>query len=82
VSHDPSFKSERGLLPNPLARAGPWANHDVVVCRSPDMPRTTVNRLTAICVPADRMTYDVVGDEHPAAAQVIDLRSRAARQTR
>jgi hypothetical protein len=46
------------------------------------MTRATVNRLTAIGVPADRMTYDVVGDEHPAAAQVIDLRSRAARQTR
>jgi hypothetical protein len=39
------------------------------------MTRATVNRLTAIGVPADRMTYDVVGDEHPAAAQVIDLRS-------
>jgi hypothetical protein len=34
-------------------------------------------------VPADRMAYDVVGDQHPAAAQVIDLRrSRAARPTR
>jgi NAD(P)H-flavin reductase len=82
VSDDPSFNGERGLLPDAVARAGPWANHDVVVCGSPDMTRATVNRLTAIGVPADRMTYDVVGDEHPAAAQVIDLRSRAARQTR
>jgi len=82
VSDDPSFNGERGLLPDAVARAGAWTNHDVVVCGSPDMTRATVNRLTAIGVPADRMTYDVVGDEHPAAAQVIDLRSRAARQTR
>lgn len=82
VSDDPSFTGERGLLPDAVARAGAWTNHDVVVCGSPDMTRATVNRLTAIGVPADRMTYDVVGDEHPAAAQVIDLRRRAARPTR
>jgi outer membrane protein OmpA-like peptidoglycan-associated protein len=46
------------------------------------MTRATVNRLTAIGVPADRMTYDVVGDQHPAAAQVIDLRRRASRPVR
>ena len=82
VSDDPSFNGERGLLPDAVARAGAWTDHDVVVCGSPDMTRATVNRLTAIGVPADRMTYDVVGDEHPAAAQVIDLRRRAARPTR
>jgi NAD(P)H-flavin reductase/hemoglobin-like flavoprotein len=82
VSDDPSFNGERGLLPDAVARAGSWSNHDVVVCGSPDMTRATVNRLTAIGVPADRMTYDVVGDQHPAAAQVIDLRRRAARPTR
>jgi NAD(P)H-flavin reductase len=82
VSDDPSFNGERGLLPDAVARAGSWTQHDVVVCGSPDMTRATVNRLTAIGVPADRMTYDVVGDQHPAAAQVIDLRRRAARATR
>jgi NAD(P)H-flavin reductase/hemoglobin-like flavoprotein len=82
VSDDPSFNGERGLLPDAVARAGPWTQHDVVVSGSPAMTRATVNRLTAIGVPADRMTYDVVGDEHPAAAQVIDLRRRAARPTR
>ncbi len=82
VSDDPSFNGERGLLPDAVARAGSWTDHDIVVCGSPDMTRATVNRLTAIGVPADRMTYDVVGDQHPAAAQVIDLRRRAARPTR
>lgn len=82
VSDDPSFNGERGLLPDVVARSGSWAEHDVVVCGSPDMTRATVNRLTAVGVPADRMVYDVVGDQHPAAAQVIDLRRRATRSTR
>jgi NAD(P)H-flavin reductase len=83
VSEDASFAGERGLLPDVVARTGDWAHHDVVVCGSPGMTRATVNRLTSIGVPADRMAYDVVGDQHPAAAQVIDLRrSRAARPTR
>jgi NAD(P)H-flavin reductase/hemoglobin-like flavoprotein len=82
VSDDSSFNGERGLLPDAVARVGSWSHHDVVVCGSPDMTRATVNRLTAIGVPADRMTYDVVGDQHPAAAQVIDLRRRAARPIR
>jgi NAD(P)H-flavin reductase len=80
VSDDASFNGERGLLPDVVARSGYWAEHDVVVCGSPDMTRATVSRLTSVGVPTDRMTYDVVGDQHPAAAQVIDLRrSRVAR---
>jgi len=52
-----------------------------MVCGSPAMTRATVNRLTALGVPADRMRYDVAGDEHPAAAQVIDLRRTRASRT-
>jgi NAD(P)H-flavin reductase/hemoglobin-like flavoprotein len=87
VSEDATFNGEQGLLPDVVARwsegyAG-WREHDVMVCGSPAMTRATVNRLTALGVPADRMRYDVAGDEHPAAAQVIDLRrTRASRTAR
>jgi NAD(P)H-flavin reductase/hemoglobin-like flavoprotein len=79
VSEDPSFNGEQGLLPEAVARRGTWTDHDVLVCGSPAMTRATVNRLSSLGIPADRMSYDVVSDD-PGAAQVIDLRrSRAAR---
>lgn len=74
VSDDPSFAGERGMLPDVVTRHGSWVDHDVVVCGSPDMTRATHDRLTAAGVPAHRVCYDVVGEVHPAAAQVIDLR--------
>lgn len=80
VSDDESFAGERGPLPDVVAGHGTWTDHDVVVCGSPDMTRATVSRLTALGVPADRLSFDVTGDQHPAAARVIDLRrSRASR---
>lgn len=83
VSEDPYFNGERGLLPDVVARHGSWPDHDALVCGSPAMTRATVNRLTSLGVPADRLKYDVAGDEHPATAQVIDLRrSRATRTQR
>jgi NAD(P)H-flavin reductase len=83
VSEDETFAGERGTLADVVARHGTWTDHDVVVCGSPDMTRATVGRLTSMGVPADRMTFDVVGDQHPAAAQVIDLRrSRSSRASR
>lgn len=74
VSEESSFAGETGLLPDVIARHGPWTDHDVVVCGSPEMTRATHDRLTGLGVPAERITYDVVGEVHPAAAQVIDLR--------
>ena len=87
VSEDPTFNGEQGMLPDVVGRHaggyGGWREHDVMVCGSPAMTRATVSRLTALGVPADRMRYDVAGDEHPAAAQIIDLRrTRASRTTR
>jgi NAD(P)H-flavin reductase len=57
-----------------LARKGYWAERDVLVCGSPAMTRATHDRLVSLGVPADRISYDVVGDAHPVAAEVIDLR--------
>lgn len=74
VSEDPGFAGEQGLLPDVLARQGYWAERDVIVCGSPAMTRATHDRLVSLGVPADRISYDVVGDAHPAAAEVIDLR--------
>lgn len=74
VSEDPTFNGERGQLPDVVARNGHWAEHDVIICGSPAMTRATHDRLTSVGVPAERITFDVVGDAHPATAEVIDLR--------
>jgi NAD(P)H-flavin reductase len=80
VSDDPDWNGESGLLPEVVARHGRWSEHDVFVCGSPGMTRATVDRLRALGVPGDRLRYDVIGEEHPAVAPVIDLRrSRASR---
>lgn len=83
VSEEPTWTGERGNLPDIVERHGPWADHDVFLCGSPDMTRATLTRLREIGVPESRISYDVAGDIHPAAAQVIDLRrSRANRAPR
>jgi NAD(P)H-flavin reductase/hemoglobin-like flavoprotein len=74
VSDDPTFAGERGLLPDVVARRGSWTDHDVVICGSPAMTRATHDRLVAGGVAPQRISFDVVGEAHPAAAQVIDLR--------
>ena len=83
VSDDPSFNGEQGLLPDAVARRGSWGDHDVFVSGSPAMTRATVARLMTLGVPADRLRFDVGDGEHPATAQVIDLRrTRASRSHR
>jgi NAD(P)H-flavin reductase len=74
VSEDPSFNGEKGLLPDVVVRRGDWTEHDVVICGSPSMTRATHERLTASGVPAARIAFDVMGEAHPASAEVIDLR--------
>ena len=57
VSDDPSFNGEQGLLPD-VGRAAParGATTTSSSAARPDMTRATVSRLTALGVPADRMT--------------------------
>jgi NAD(P)H-flavin reductase/hemoglobin-like flavoprotein len=74
VSEDPVFTGEQGLVSDAVARWGTWTEHDVLVCGSPPMTRATFDRLISLGVPSERIRYDVVGDAHPAAAEVIDLR--------
>ncbi len=82
VSDDPTFVGEHGTLSDVVARHGSWKDHDVFLCGSPDMTRATLSRLREIGVPAERISFDVAEDMHPATAQVIDLRrTRAKRAT-
>jgi NAD(P)H-flavin reductase/hemoglobin-like flavoprotein len=82
VSEDDSFAGERGNLPDVVARHGRWSEHDVVVSGSPAMTRATLSRLRDLGVPDQRVSTDMAGSVHPAAAHVIDLRrSRANRAT-
>ena len=82
VSDDPIFIGEHGTLSDVVARHGSWTDHDVFLCGSPDMTRATLSRLREIGVPAERISFDVAEDMHPATAQVIDLRrTRVKRAT-
>ena len=81
VSDDPSFNGEQGMLPEAVARRGAWGDHDVFVSGSPAMTRATVSRLMTLGVPADRLRFDVGDGQHPATAQVIDLRKTRASRT-
>ena len=74
VSDDRGFAGEQGLLPDALARHGGWTDRDVILCGSPSMTRATYDRLVSLGVPPDRICFDALGDAHPAAAEVIDLR--------
>jgi NAD(P)H-flavin reductase/hemoglobin-like flavoprotein len=75
VSEGDSFNGERGTLPDVVARHGRWSDHDVVLSGSPEMTRATLEGLRDLGVADERVSYDVAGDIHPAAAaQVIDLR--------
>jgi NAD(P)H-flavin reductase/hemoglobin-like flavoprotein len=50
--------AERGSVADVVTRYGAWADHDVTVCGSPAMIRTTVSRMLVAGTPLDRITYD------------------------
>jgi NAD(P)H-flavin reductase/hemoglobin-like flavoprotein len=50
--------AERGTLADVVTRYGAWADHDVMVCGSPAMIRSTVSRMLVAGTPLDRITYD------------------------
>jgi NAD(P)H-flavin reductase len=62
VSHDASFHGERGLLPDVIARYGPWHEHDIFASGSPPMITATLNRLLALGVPQTHIRYDAFGE--------------------
>ncbi len=50
--------AETGTLADVVTRYGAWADHDVLVCGSPAMIRSTVSRMLVAGTPLDRITYD------------------------
>jgi NAD(P)H-flavin reductase/hemoglobin-like flavoprotein len=50
--------AELGTLADVVTRYGAWADHDVTVCGSPSMIRSTVSRMLVAGTPLDRITYD------------------------
>jgi NAD(P)H-flavin reductase/hemoglobin-like flavoprotein len=62
VSDDDLYTGERGLLPDVVARYGPWANHDVYVCGSPGMVEATTKQLLLMGTPEERIRFDEFGD--------------------
>lgn len=61
VSHDSSYVGERGLISDVAFRYGAWDSHDVYVCGSADMVRTTVGGLQERGVSLARIRYDDFG---------------------
>jgi NAD(P)H-flavin reductase/hemoglobin-like flavoprotein len=62
VSDDTSFHGERGLLPDVVARYGPWHTHDIFASGSPPMITATLNRLLTLGVPQTHIRYDAFGE--------------------
>jgi NAD(P)H-flavin reductase len=50
--------AEQGTLADVVTRYGAWADHDVLVCGSPSMIRSTVSRMLVAGTPLDRIRYD------------------------
>ncbi|ALE79636.1 flavohemoprotein [Pseudonocardia sp. AL041005-10] len=50
--------AETGTLADVVTRFGAWSDHDVLVCGSPSMIRSTVSRMLVAGTPLDRITYD------------------------
>ncbi|MBW0104791.1 globin domain-containing protein [Pseudonocardia sp. KRD291] len=57
-SEDDAAGAETGTLADVVTRYGAWSDHDVLVCGSPSMIRSTVSRMLVAGTPLDRITYD------------------------
>ncbi|MFP5019260.1 globin domain-containing protein [Pseudonocardia phyllosphaerae] len=59
VEHDDGASgAEVGTLADVVTRFGAWSDHDVLVCGSPAMIRSTVSRMLVAGTPLDRISYD------------------------
>jgi NAD(P)H-flavin reductase len=61
VSDDPRFGGERGRLPDVVARAGNWHEHDAYVCGPTPMVEATVTKLTTMGVPQSQIHSEDLG---------------------
>jgi NAD(P)H-flavin reductase len=66
ASHDPRYVGERGILADVVARHGEfhehWNHHDVYVCGSPSMVRSTIGRLQELDIPLSQIRFDAYGE--------------------
>ncbi|MCW2609653.1 MAG: hypothetical protein QOC93_3641 [Actinomycetota bacterium] len=62
VADDPAFAADQGLLPEVIARRGPWLRHDVYISGSPVMIRATVRQLELDGVKPERIHFDDFAD--------------------
>lgn len=61
VSDEPTFSGERGHLPDAVARAGTWRNHDAYLAGPSAMVEAMINRLTTAGVPAAQIHTEDFG---------------------
>lgn len=61
VSDDDGYQGERGLLPDVVARYGPWDRHDAYVCGSTAMTEATIRRLLQMGMPPQQIRTDEFG---------------------
>lgn len=59
----PDYSGEHGTVVDVAAGAGDWTGHDAYACGSTPMVRATVDQLTALGVPADRIHVEDFGWE-------------------
>jgi NAD(P)H-flavin reductase/hemoglobin-like flavoprotein len=62
---EPDAALEQGTLADVVTRYGAWADHDVLVCGSPAMIRSTVARMLVAGTPLDRIRYDPFTTDGP-----------------
>lgn len=55
---DGASRAEHGDLADVIARSGDWSGHDAYVCGSPGMVEATVDRLTRLGLPGERIRLD------------------------
>lgn len=55
---DGAARAEHGDLADVIARSGDWSGHDAYVCGSPGMVDATVDRLTRLGLPGERIRLD------------------------
>jgi NAD(P)H-flavin reductase len=61
VSAEEDYRGERGMLPDVIARHGPWRDCDAYVCGSSAMVAATVGRLEALGTAAEHIHVEDFG---------------------
>jgi NAD(P)H-flavin reductase/hemoglobin-like flavoprotein len=65
ASDDESFRGERGMLPDVVARSGTWGGHDAYIAGSTKLTVAMSARLTALGMPGDQIHVEDFGWSEP-----------------